>query len=47
MLSQGFTLERSPLTGYTIISAETFDEAEKLAKGCPMIKYVRVYEMAI
>ena len=34
------------LTGYTIISAANLDEAEKIAKGCPMIKYVRVYEMA-
>jgi hypothetical protein len=34
------------LTGYTIISANSLDEAEKLAKGCPMIKFVRVYEMA-
>ena len=34
------------LTGYTIISADNLDEAEKVAKGCPMIKFVRVYEMA-
>jgi len=34
------------LTGYTIISASSIDEAEKVAKGCPMIKFVRVYEMA-
>ena len=34
------------LTGYTIIGAENLDEAERIAKGCPMIKYVRVYEMA-
>lgn len=34
------------LTGYTIISAATLDEAEKIAQGCPMIKFVRIYEMA-
>ena len=34
------------LTGYTIISARTLDEAEQIAKGCPMIKFVRLYEMA-
>jgi hypothetical protein len=34
------------LTGYTIISADSLDEAAKIAQGCPMIKYVRVYEMA-
>jgi hypothetical protein len=34
------------LTGYTIISADSFDDAENVAKGCPMIKFVRVYEMA-
>lgn len=34
------------LTGYTIISASDLDEAEKIAKDIPMIRYVRVYEMA-
>ena len=32
------------LTGYTIINAENIDEAEKIAKSCPMITSVRVYE---
>ena len=32
------------LTGYTVISADNMDEAEKIAKGCPMITSVRVYE---
>ncbi len=32
------------LTGYSIIKAANLDEAEKIAKGCPMIKSVRVYE---
>lgn len=32
------------LTGYTVINAENIEEAEKIAKGCPMITSVRVYE---
>ena len=32
------------LTGYLIINADNLDEAEKIAKGCPMIASVRVYE---
>ncbi len=32
------------LTGYTVINADSIDEAERIAKGCPMITSVRVYE---
>jgi hypothetical protein len=32
------------LTGYTVINADNMDEAEKIAKECPMITSVRVYE---
>ena len=32
------------ITGYTIINAENIDEAEKIAKDCPIITSVRVYE---
>jgi len=32
------------LTGYTVINAKSLDEAEKIAKSCPMITSVRVYE---
>ena len=32
------------LTGYTVIKADSLDEAENIAKGCPMIASVRVYE---
>ena len=32
------------LTGYTVINADSIDEAEKIAKSCPMITSVRVYE---
>jgi hypothetical protein len=36
--------EAAPLTGYTIISAENIDEAEKLLAGLPIIHSVRIYE---
>ncbi|MEK7326841.1 MAG: hypothetical protein AAB217_16480 [Chloroflexota bacterium] len=32
------------ITGYTIINAESLDEAEKIAKTCPIITSMRVYE---
>ena len=35
---------KESLTGYTIINAKSLDEAEKIAKSCPMITSVRVYE---
>lgn len=36
-------LGKESLTGYSIINADNIDEAEKLLKGCPIIKSVRVY----
>jgi hypothetical protein len=33
------------ITGYTIISAENLDEAEKIAAQSPFIASVRVYEV--
>ena len=32
------------LTGYTVINTENMEEAEKIAKSCPMITSIRVYE---
>ena len=32
------------LTGYTVIHAESIEEAEKIAKSCPMITSIQVYE---
>ncbi len=32
------------IAGYTIINAESLDEAEEIAKTCPMITGIRVYE---
>ena len=33
------------ITGYNIIEAESLDEAENIAKECPYIASVRVYEL--
>jgi uncharacterized protein YciI len=33
------------ITGYTIIEAESRDEAEKLARANPFISSIRVYDM--
>ncbi|MGE0047091.1 MAG: hypothetical protein AB7J28_06155 [Hyphomonadaceae bacterium] len=36
---------RDALTGYTIINAESMDEAEALARANPFISSIRVYEL--
>jgi len=33
------------ITGYTIINADSLDEAEKIANTCPIITSIRVYEL--
>jgi hypothetical protein len=33
------------ITGYNIIAAASLDDAEKIAKDCPYIASVRVYEI--
>ena len=38
------TAEASPITGYSIVRADSIDDAEKLLVGCPMIDGVRIYE---
>jgi hypothetical protein len=38
-------LDKEALTGYLIINADNMDEAEKIAKDCPMITSIRVYEV--
>jgi hypothetical protein len=42
------TIENHPATGYTIVKAESMDDASELAKGCPVLDEkngaVRVYE---
>ena len=32
------------ITGYTIINAESMDEAEQIASTCPIITSMRIYE---
>jgi len=39
-------LAADSITGYTILSAESLDEAERLAQANPFISSIRVYEMA-
>ncbi len=38
------SLDTEALTGYLIINADNIDEAEKIAKECPIITSIRVYE---
>jgi len=33
------------ITGYSIINAESIEEAERLAQGNPFIKSIRIYEI--
>ncbi len=37
-------LDREAITGYSIINAESMEEAEKIAKECPSITSIRVYQ---
>ena len=39
-------LSPDSITGYTIINADSFDEAEAIARTCPSIKSIRVYDTA-
>jgi len=32
------------VTGYTVINAESMDEAEQIVKTCPIITAMRIYE---
>lgn len=36
--------ESSPITGYSIVNADSMDDAEKLLDGCPILDGVRIYE---
>lgn len=42
--TQELSLDKGSITGYSIINAESIDEAEEIAKGCPIITGIRVYE---
>lgn len=37
--------DKDCITGYNIIEAENFEEAEKLAAGNPFITSIRIYEL--
>ena len=36
---------RESITGYTLINAESLDEADKIAQNCPFVDSTRVYEV--
>ncbi len=38
-------LAKDSITGYTVVNAESLDDAEKIAKECPYIASTRVYEI--
>ena len=33
------------ITGYSVVRAESLDDAEEIARGCPIISSTRVYEI--
>ena len=43
--SRDLPWDMESITGYNIIEAESLDEAEKIAKDCPYIASIRVYEI--
>ena len=44
--SKDLVMDADCITGYTIISAGSFDDAEKMARSNPFIKGIRVYEIS-
>ncbi len=42
--TKDLSLDRGAITGYCIINAKDIAEAEEIAKGCPFITSIRVYE---
>lgn len=37
--------DKNAITGYNVITAEDINEAEEIAKSCPFITAIRVYEI--
>ena len=37
-------VDTEAITGYTVVQAETMEEAVTIAQGCPSITSIRVYE---
>ena len=44
--SKDLVMDADCITGYSIINAESIDEAEQIAKQNPFIKGIRVYEIS-
>ncbi len=42
--SRDLSPDQGAATGYSIISAESREEAERLLEGCPFVTSVRLYE---
>ena len=38
-------MAKDSITGYSVIRAESLDDAERIAQGCPIIASTRVYEI--
>ena len=45
--SQDLPMGMESITGYSIINAESLDEAEKIARDNPFIASIRVYEIVV
>ena len=43
--SEDLPFAKDSLTGYTLIQAESLDEAENIARDCPIVASTRVYEI--
>jgi hypothetical protein len=41
---EALSQDQEAIVGYSIINAQSMEEAEKMAKDCPIITSVRVYE---
>ena len=37
--------QKDSITGYTVIEAESLDDAASIAQGCPIVAATRVYEI--
>lgn len=39
------SMDLNAITGYLVINVENYEEAEKIARACPMITSTRIYEV--
>jgi hypothetical protein len=44
--SKDLVMDADCITGFTMINAESIEEAERIAQGNPFIKSIRVYEVS-